>query len=743
MKITKSKLDDTSVTSSNVMKLPTDADSTIKSDPKELDTESKADSLNDMITSAQKELFELTPPPKVDNDTITLATSKSKKWVPIKSVVKSTTPSTTHKKTTPTIDLTEPSNCWGAMFAVDTNFKEREAQVAKRTPGKGTTLDDELKECVAQIRIKILPGAEDIQETVLGLMQHCLTILQERDDTACFLKTAKSMVAKKLMDFPCDFTDFHDNWGVCNEPMKSFLNTMPKGKGRSFTGSFHFRSKWEANKLFEKTLLKMAAATKIKGTISIAVKLCQCLDTERAVIFFNVPYCSASSLQQLLRKAMVEQKSRLIQCHSDKWPRTEWGHPLPQFEMIQDFVRNMPWRNREEKTTIQAYHKLAWHLECPTKEEDCVYKLLKAMKTNKTLYCLLAESATILCAPGLLAGAELRKMLATAVNFHTSFQMCIIHVPLHGLVDPDKAVKLVCIEDEDRDVQDAARLTMHQVLFSHKVNRLPLWQSIVQNDDGSWRGYYSNGKDCHNHKDVTTTWSGSIGAHLKFHLLKRGVTEESALKLIRASCSTQSLHDAISATFKDGKVVSAAQAELDDKLEEMQKRASWVDITVGMEALERQEYETERSGTINLLDPSDPRALNFADEQSVKTFSSKAAGTAYTVGVQESLGDNEFMPASNDIDSQESDLFGGYENDGFIKDQFHNEDGGIIANMDLLRGDGPNNTADAAEARDTEDMVDGQNDGNLGKGAATISSPKKITRKATNFDDIPNEPSAG
>ncbi len=286
--------------------------------------------------------------------------------------------------------------------------------MAKRTQGKGTTLDDELKECVAQIRIKILPGAEDIQETVLGLMQHCLTILQERDDTSCFLNAAKSLVAKKLTDFPRDFTDFHDDWGVWGKP-------IPKGKGRSFMGLFHFCSKWEADKLFEKTLLKMAAATKIKGTISIAVKLCQCLDTERAVIFFNVPYCSASSLRQLLRKAMVEQKLRLIQRYPDKWPRTEWGCPLPQFEMIRDFVRNMPWRNREEKTTIQAYHKLAWHLECPTEEADHVYKLLKGMKTNKTLYRLLGESATILHAPGPSAGAELRKMLATAINFLTSF----------------------------------------------------------------------------------------------------------------------------------------------------------------------------------------------------------------------------------------------------------------------------------------------------------------------------------
>ncbi len=318
-----------------------------------------------------------------------------------------------------------------------------------------------------------------------------------------------------------------------------------------------------------------------------------------------------------------------------------------------------------------------------------MYKLLKSMKSNKTLYRLLGESATILRAPGPLAGAEVNKKLVTAVNFHTSFQMCINHVPLRRLVDPDKAVKLVQMEDEDGDIQEAVKLTVHQVLFSHKVNHLPLWQSILQTNDGSWRGYCSNGKGCHNHKEVTTTWSGSIGAHLKFHLLKQGVTDESALKLIRASCSTQSLHDAISATFKNGKVMSAAQAKLDDKVEEMQKRASWVDITVGMEALEQREYKTKLSSRTNLLGPSNPRALNFADDQSIKTFLSKATGTAYTIGVQESLGDTKFMPADNEIDSQESDLFGGYENNGFIEDPFHDEDGGIIANMDLLKRMGP------------------------------------------------------
>lgn len=202
-------------------------------------------------------------------------------------------------------------------------------------------------------------------------------------------------------------------------------------------------------------------------------------------MFFNFPFCSAPGLQQILWKAMNDQKSLLIKKHPDKWPRMEWGRPLPEFEMIRDFVRSIPWRwrNREEKNTIQAYHKLAWQLECPTDEADHLYKLLKATKTS--LYCLLGESTTILRAPGPTALPEMKKKLATAVNFHTSFQMCINHVPLRGLVDPDKEVELVRIVDDDGDVQESVKLTIRQILFRHQVNHLPLWQSPLQNDEGS------------------------------------------------------------------------------------------------------------------------------------------------------------------------------------------------------------------------------------------------------------------
>ncbi len=93
----------------------------------------------------------------------------------------------------------------------------------------------------------------------------------------------------------------------------------------------------------------------------------------------------------------------------------------------------------------------------------------------------------------------------------------------------------------------------------------------MQNDYDSWQGYYSNGQGCERHKGIATDWSGSIAAYLKFHLLKHGVTEDSALNLIRASCTPQAFRNAINASMKDGKVTLAGQAELDDDMEDMMK----------------------------------------------------------------------------------------------------------------------------------------------------------------------------
>jgi hypothetical protein len=160
---------------------------------------------------------------------------------------------------------------------------------------------------------------------------------------------------------------------------------------------------------------------------------------------------------------------------------------------------------------------------------------------------------------------------------------------------------------------------------------------------------------------TATRWLGCPAAHLCFHHLKRGVTNDSALNLIRRSFTPQAFWDALQATFKDGKVVSAAQAEMQDELEEPKRNAPWVDIAQGMEMSERLEHELELRGRTTLLDPSNPEALNFNEEQSFKLFGMAGTDTSlYTSNQSVSLGDTAFKPQDDeDIDSQESSTFGG------------------------------------------------------------------------------------
>ncbi len=194
--------------------------------------------------------------------------------------------------------------------------------------------------------------------------------------------------------------------------------------------SFNFRSKWDPAALLEKTSLKMATQMKIKGTITVEMKPCQCLDTARNIIFFNLPFCDATGLWDFIRKALTKQKAALIHRHPFKYPRMEWGRHLPDFKMVRDFVKNTPWRSREEKSTIQAFHKIAWHLECPREAVDRFYTLIKVMKKNKTLYPLLGYSVMVTKNPGPNALPGMRTKLAQAVHWHTLFQMSINHVQL-------------------------------------------------------------------------------------------------------------------------------------------------------------------------------------------------------------------------------------------------------------------------------------------------------------------------
>jgi hypothetical protein len=98
----------------------------------------------------------------------------------------------------------------------------------------------------------------------------------------------------------------------------------------------------------------------------------------------------------------------------------------------------------------------------------------------------------------------LRMELASYVHWHTAYQMSINSVALRGLVNPDKRVELFRLEDGDGDAQESVVTLVHEIMSKHRVDRLCLWQGIFQNNGGSWKGFYLNGKGCERHKGTAT-----------------------------------------------------------------------------------------------------------------------------------------------------------------------------------------------------------------------------------------------
>jgi hypothetical protein len=90
--------------------------------------------------------------------------------------------------------------------------------------------------------------------------------------------------------------------------------------------------------------------------------------------------------------------------------------------------------------------------------------------------------------------------------------MSVNHVALRRLVNPDKEAYLSWEHDEDGMEQDAVKKSVRSILMNHKVHHLSLWQCICQNDDSSWKGYYSNGLGCETHKNVAIDWGGCAAA---------------------------------------------------------------------------------------------------------------------------------------------------------------------------------------------------------------------------------------
>jgi hypothetical protein len=77
-------------------------------------------------------------------------------------------------------------------------------------------------------------------------------------------------------------------------------------------------------------------------------------------------------------------------------------------------------------------------------------------------------------------------------------------IALRGLVNPKKWVELFRLEVGNGDAQESVVTLVRKIMLKHRGDHLYLWQGIFQNDNGSWTGFYLNGKGCEWHKGTAT-----------------------------------------------------------------------------------------------------------------------------------------------------------------------------------------------------------------------------------------------
>jgi hypothetical protein len=144
-------------------------------------------------------------------------------------------------------------------------------------------------------------------------------------------------------------------------------------------------------------------------------------------------------------------------------------------------------------------------------------------------------------------------------------------------------------------------------------------------------------------------------------------------------------------------------------------------------------------GQASLLGPSNPKALNFNEEQSFKSLGTVGTNASmYTTKHLVSLGGTAYeLQEADKIDSQESDIFE-YSKVGSDKEEdIKNYEGSIIENMDIFRPSCTENLFDTGPERDTADAM--EKDSKEAEVVDLVHSPAKVTRTASTQSGFPTE----
>ncbi len=263
---------------------------------------------------------------------------------------------------------------------------------------------------------------------------------------------------------------------------------------------------------------------------------------------------------------------------------------------------------------------------------------------------------------------------------HIAMVRSTSRVILKGLTKPDRPHVIQQLDEEEPDEVDVeVTRSVREIMMEKKVQGTKVWVLIAQIPDGRWAGYYCFGIGNDAHRAHALEWSGAVSSHIRFHLLHRGFESKGVNNLVRGSFDLQATREAAEAIQDgNGRIKTRSQAAAEQVLQRHDKTQRWVDLTLGMTKLQKEEYARQQAIQAEAQSKADGLncSYNFEDTHSINPIKGrKDDGTAFPKTRNISLGETAYDVVLQSNKSNLDDIF----NNPYSDDEGSN---GVNFNMD-------------------------------------------------------------
>ncbi len=372
----------------------------------------------------------------------------------------------------------------------------------------------------------------------------------------------------------------------------------------------------------------------------------QVVDTDRNWILFGVPSeTHPESFGNMLRPFLQHAMEKMRDKNPTKYTAPKYAGRIPEF-VINIMYANVLYKMSEG---LPGHTKLCIHIEIRQSDLDLfkeVFRFIKIAKLEKKIF---GPFAHFYCAPAPGAPMSEREECGNMLQNHVALIRSLGKVSLPGIMFPDKIMACEMKDNEDGEGRDTVNISLHQIMMKQCIGRPKVWQCILPNSGGGWDGFYANGLGCGMHRQQALNWAVCVPAHLRFHLLHKGVTVDSVTDFINQVFTCESAAKAFDAKLVNGEVYTFNAASAASMRNDIMS-CGWIDLSLGQNNATPADADKVHSRPkIVLRENGDLSAHNFHTDRNPPPVSvSDAASVAFSTSGETTLGDGDYDNLDDD-----------------------------------------------------------------------------------------------